>query len=1446
MQYHLRQIKDLQPGDHLCLIYATEAEHRAVLTPFLRQGLESGDKVIYIVDARTGETVLGYLREDGVDADAYMQSGQLVILEVDAAYMREGVFDPDGMIQLLRSETDKALAEGYRALRASGEMSWALRELPGSERLIEYEAKLNDFFPGSQCLALCQYDRRRFTSNLLLEVMTTHPMAVIGTEIYDNSYYLPPKDMLGLDPDSARLTNWIRNLQDRKGIEEALQSRAIRLDERLRCLYRIADLVGTPGIALSTLLQRVVDLIPPAWQYPEVTGASISLEGEEFKTKNFRETPWKLVSAIKVEGREAGRLQVHYLEARPQADEGPFQGEERQLIDAIAERLGRIIERLRAEQGLGVRNRIADIFLMVPNDEMFGAVLQIVLEVMDSAYGIFGYLDEDGTMVCPSMTRDVWEKCQVPDKTIRFPRETRGDSIWGRAISEKSSFYSNEPGRVPEGHVPIHRVLAVPILFQGEVLGQVVVADKSTDYGVRDQEKLEAIAGYIAPVLQARLQRDREDQARRRAEEAVAAERQRFFSMLETMPAYLGLLTPDYQVAFANRHFKERFGEPGGRRCYEYMFGLSEPCENCQAYKVLETGTPQKYEWLGPDGGTYQIYDQLMHDTDGSPLILEMGIDITDRKLAEEALRQANETLRATLDAAPVAIFDLDTEGRVKSLWNAAAEQMLGWRRDEVIGHFLPTVPEDSKDEFAGFREWIRSGKPIKGQDVVRRRKNGSPLEYSIYADPVFDEDGKVIGNIAALMDITKRKEAEQERLAHLRFFENMDQVNRAMLMANDLEQMMRNALDAVLAIFACDRAWLVYPCDPEAPTWRVQMERTRPEYPGAFALELEFPMDADAISVIQAVLAASGPVTFGPGSEHPLAAEVAQRFSYQSQISMAIYPQGEKPYMFGLHQCSYPRVWTAEEVQLLQEIGRRLTDALTSLLIYRNLRDSEQKYRLLVNQIPAVVFKGYADWSIDFFDHKLETITGYPKEDFDSRKLKWSDLILPEDLPEAKAKFLEALKGDKSYLREYRIRKKTGDIRWVQNLGQIFCDAGGEIDYVSGIFFDITDRKQAEESLRRVTRALKTLSLCNEVVVRAVEETALLQDICRIIVEVGGYGLAWVGFAQDDESKTVRPEAWAGIEAGFFDTSKLSWGGDQALQTPGGIAIANGRTCVVRDISEEAYSPAWQAEAVRRGVASAIGLPLRLNDQTIGALTIDAHEANAFDADEVKLLEELASDISFGIKALRTSAARRQAEAQLRESLERVRKIMDEVVQVMALTVEIRDPYTGGHQQRVTQLALAIAQEMGLDENRIEGLRVAGFLHDIGKITVPAEILSKPGKLSETEFGIIKGHAQAGYQILTMVSFPWPVAQIVLQHHERLNGSGYPQGLHEADILQETKILTVADVVEAMASHRPYRPGLGVEKALEEITKNKGILYDPEVVGACVKLFRERGFTFE
>jgi putative nucleotidyltransferase with HDIG domain len=175
---------------------------------------------------------------------------------------------------------------------------------------------------------------------------------------------------------------------------------------------------------------------------------------------------------------------------------------------------------------------------------------------------------------------------------------------------------------------------------------------------------------------------------------------------------------------------------------------------------------------------------------------------------------------------------------------------------------------------------------------------------------------------------------------------------------------------------------------------------------------------------------------------------------------------------------------------------------------------------------------------------------------------------------------------------------------------------------------------------------------------------------------------------------------------------------------------------------------------------------------------------------------------------------------------------------------VEARDPYTAGHQRRVAALATAIAQEMDLPEEQINGIHLAAIIHDLGKIQIPAEILSKPSKLSDIEFMLIKQHPQAGYDILKDVKFPWPIAEVILQHHERMDGSGYPQGLKSEQILLESKIMAVADVVEAMSSHRPYRAGLGIEAALDEIILGRGTRYDPQVADACVALFQEKKYV--
>jgi putative nucleotidyltransferase with HDIG domain/PAS domain S-box-containing protein len=202
-----------------------------------------------------------------------------------------------------------------------------------------------------------------------------------------------------------------------------------------------------------------------------------------------------------------------------------------------------------------------------------------------------------------------------------------------------------------------------------------------------------------------------------------------------------------------------------------------------------------------------------------------------------------------------------------------------------------------------------------------------------------------------------------------------------------------------------------------------------------------------------------------------------------------------------------------------------------------------------------------------------------------------------------------------------------------------------------------------------------------------------------------------------------------------------------------------------------------------------------------------------------------------------------REAEEKVIETVNKLRRGIEDTIRAMAMIVEKRDPYTSGHQESVAKLAIAIAMDMQLSEEQISGIRMAGMIHDVGKINVPAEILSKPTKLSSIEFSLIKSHAEVGFEILKTIEFPYPVAEIAHQHHERIDGSGYPKNLKGEEILIEARILAVADVVEAMASHRPYRAGLGIDAALAEVEKNRGILYDYAVTDACLRLFREKGF---
>ncbi len=388
--------------------------------------------------------------------------------------------------------------------------------------------------------------------------------------------------------------------------------------------------------------------------------------------------------------------------------------------------------------------------------------------------------------------------------------------------------------------------------------------------------------------------------------------------------------------------------------------------------------------------------------------------------------------------------------------------------------------------------------------------------------------------------------------------------------------------------------------------------------------------------------------------------------------------------------------------------------------------------------------------------------------------------------------------------------------------------------------FVDITERRNNEAKVGRLNRALRTLSRGNIVVVRSTSETELLEEMCRAIVEDGGYLTACIGIVQHDAAKTVKIVAQKGDRGRrYIEQLSLSWDDVPIGRGMAGRAIRSGEPQICQHFDTDATMAPWIESGADSGIGSAAAFPLKDSTGVFAILLIYASEPNAFDSDELKLLRELAGDLAYGIDTLR----QRKHSAVLEE---RWRLSLETTVQAIANTVETRDPYTAGHQQRAAKLAGEIARLLGISEYEIQGIHLAGIIHDVGKVNIPAEILNKPGKLSRIETALIREHAEAGYNILKSVDFPWPIAQMVLQHHERLDGSGYPTGLRSEQILPGAKILAVADTVDAIMSHRPYRPALGIDVALSEIEKNRGRLYDEAVVDACVSLFRERGFSFD
>lgn len=397
---------------------------------------------------------------------------------------------------------------------------------------------------------------------------------------------------------------------------------------------------------------------------------------------------------------------------------------------------------------------------------------------------------------------------------------------------------------------------------------------------------------------------------------------------------------------------------------------------------------------------------------------------------------------------------------------------------------------------------------------------------------------------------------------------------------------------------------------------------------------------------------------------------------------------------------------------------------------------------------------------------------------------------------------------------------------------------SGGPSEFAFVSLRDVQAEERIVTELARTKFLLDALADANRAMLRAQDPQGVIQAVCDSLVAGGKFPLVWFGTISADSHEPLKATACAGTATAYIDGLCITWDDQPTGMGPSGMAVKTGQAQAMHDVMTAVSYEPWRKRAQKFGVRSAAAVPIFDQGRIFGVLSIYASVVNAFRQPEMEMLETLALDMGFVMRVL--SGLQKFDKVSEERDILTAKASASELASVSALAqaLEYRDPYTAGHQRRVAEIATAIAAEMNLPAQDVDGLRIAGTLHDIGKLSIPSDILTKPSRLSAAEFELVKGHCEAGEKIVRAINFDWPVARVILEHHEKLDGSGYPRGLKGDQISLGAQIISVADIYEAMTAHRPYRAALGAEAAKTEILKGRGRTLNADAVDACIKLF--------
>ncbi len=665
--------------------------------------------------------------------------------------------------------------------------------------------------------------------------------------------------------------------------------------------------------------------------------------------------------------------------------------------------------------------------------------------------------------------------------------------------------------------------------------------------------------------------------------------------------------------------------------------------------------------------------------------------------------------------------------------------KMLGYTKEELLKKKWSelTHPED-RDLNSKSLNRITTGE-IDGYTLEKRliHKDGSTIHVSISSKSSRNQDGSVSEIFSLVQDITERKKAEEEiRKSELKY-----------------RTVVENATEM---IWQLDREGNFVFFNKFAE--KISSMKSN-DWKGRQFSPAIHPDDLEKVKTVFL------DTLSGNANEYEVRIQVAEGLAELIVQTLPVYTDGE--------------------ITGTLSFGRNITEEKKA---HRALKDSEKRYRTLLNNVPIGVFRSTIGPEGGMF-HSVNTalarMFGYENPD-NMIKTRVSDCYQNN---EDREKFITNISRDGSVSgHEVQLKREDGSNFWGSLSAKAVKDENNQIKFIDGVLEDITERKSIQEALRESEERYRRL---------------LDHNPAAIVVHVDGK-IVYANKASLDLVAASSPEDALGKQIFEF---------------------------VHPDYREIVLERVKQCQADEKFAKPIEEKFLRLDGKSVDV------EVTAI---PITYQGKPASQVVFW-----DITSRKQVEESIQSNLNELNKTLQGTVDALSSAVETRDPYTAGHQREVAKIACAVAVEMGLPEDLIEGLRVASLLHDIGKIKIPAEILSKPTLLTDIEYELIKTHPHAGHEILKSISFPWPVGKIVLQHQERMDGSGYPNNLKGDEICLEARILGVVDVVEAMCAHRPYRSSRGIEKAIEEIRQNRGRLYDSAVVDACLKLFREEKYSF-